>query len=155
MPGRFIELPVRARRLVAPIVRTPRTGGGVHLTGRRQLGGELTQFSFRLAFVIDLAHVGLWRVRQGGVGPSVGYPAAGGSATARRLRGTDGSAHDGDTILVKLGDEIVPGSVIVARVPDGEYVVKRVGGVAGSRVELSSLTRTIHRSWSSATWRSG
>jgi hypothetical protein len=59
MPGRFIELAVRARRLVAPIVRAPRTTGGVRLTGRRQLGGELTQFSFRLAFVIDLAYVGL------------------------------------------------------------------------------------------------
>jgi SOS-response transcriptional repressor LexA len=47
--------------------------------------------------------------------------------------------HDGDTILVKLGDEIVPDSVVVARVPDGGYVVKRVGGIAGSRVELSSL----------------
>ena len=47
--------------------------------------------------------------------------------------------HDGDTILVKLGDEIVPDAVVVARVPDGGYVVKRVGGVAGSRVELESL----------------
>ena len=47
--------------------------------------------------------------------------------------------HDGDTILVKLGDEIVPDAVIVARIPDGGYVVKRVGGVAGSRVELASL----------------
>jgi len=47
--------------------------------------------------------------------------------------------HDGDTILVKLGDEVVPDSVVVARVPDGGYVVKRVGGVAGSRVELASL----------------
>jgi SOS-response transcriptional repressor LexA len=47
--------------------------------------------------------------------------------------------HDGDTILVKLGDEVVPDAVVVARVPDGGYVVKRVGGVAGSRVELASL----------------
>jgi len=47
--------------------------------------------------------------------------------------------HDGDTILVKLGDELVPDAVVVARVPDGGYVVKRVGGVAGSRVELASL----------------
>ena len=59
MPGRFIELAVRARRLVAPIVRAPHTAGGVRLTGRRQLGGQLTQFSFRLAFVIDLAYIGL------------------------------------------------------------------------------------------------
>ena len=47
--------------------------------------------------------------------------------------------HDGDTILVKLGDELVPDAVVVARVPDGGYVVKRVGGIAGSRVELTSL----------------
>jgi SOS-response transcriptional repressor LexA len=47
--------------------------------------------------------------------------------------------HDGDTILVKLGEELVPDAVVVARVPDGGYVVKRVGGFAGSRVELASL----------------
>jgi SOS-response transcriptional repressor LexA len=47
--------------------------------------------------------------------------------------------HDGDTILVKLGPELVPDAVVVARVPDGGYVVKRVGGFAGSRVELASL----------------
>ena len=47
--------------------------------------------------------------------------------------------HDGDTILVKLGDDIAPDAVVVARVPDGGYVVKRVGGIAGSRVELASL----------------
>jgi SOS-response transcriptional repressor LexA len=47
--------------------------------------------------------------------------------------------HSGDTILVRLGDELVPDSVVVARVPDGGYVVKRVGGIAGSRVELASL----------------
>ena len=39
MPGRLLELAIRAHR---------------------QLGGrELTEFSFRLAFVIDLAYVGL------------------------------------------------------------------------------------------------
>lgn len=47
--------------------------------------------------------------------------------------------HDGDTILVKLGDELAQDAVVVARVPDGGYVVKRVGGFAGSRVELASL----------------
>ena len=35
--------------------------------------------------------------------------------------------------------ELVPDSVVVARVPDGGYVVKRVGGIVGSRVELASL----------------
>jgi len=38
MPARLIELAIRAHR---------------------QLGGELTEFSFRLAFVIDLAYIGL------------------------------------------------------------------------------------------------
>lgn len=47
--------------------------------------------------------------------------------------------HSGDTILVRLGDELVPDAVVVACVPDGGYVVKRVGGIAGSRVELASL----------------
>ena len=60
MSHRFIELAIRARRLVgraspssSPNERRPR------LTGRRQLGDELTQFSFRLALAIDLAYVGL------------------------------------------------------------------------------------------------
>lgn len=39
MPVRLIELAIRARRQLG--------------------GGELTQFSFRLAFVIDLAYIGL------------------------------------------------------------------------------------------------
>jgi len=47
--------------------------------------------------------------------------------------------HEGDTILVKLGGELAPDAVVVARVPDGGYVVKRVAGFAGSRVELASL----------------
>jgi hypothetical protein len=59
MAGRLIELAVRARRLITPVARPPRAVGGVRLTARRQLGGSLTQFSFRLAFVIDLAYVGM------------------------------------------------------------------------------------------------
>ena len=62
--------------------------------------------------------------------------------------------HDGDTILVKLGDELMPDAVVVARVPDGGYVVKRVGGIVGSRVELTSLNATIHPSSFRATRRS-
>jgi len=68
MPGRFIELAVRARRLVAPMARAPRTAGGVRLTARRQVGGELTQFSFRLAFMIDLAYVGIGALGGAAVG---------------------------------------------------------------------------------------
>ena len=48
MPGRLIELVVRAHR---------------------QLGGELTEFSFRLAFVIDLAYIGARSIRRRGPGP--------------------------------------------------------------------------------------
>jgi hypothetical protein len=59
MAGRLIELAVSARRLVTAVARAPRTAGGVQLTARRQLGGRLTQFSFRLAFVLDLAYVGM------------------------------------------------------------------------------------------------
>lgn len=59
MAGRLIELAVRARRLVTPVAHLPRAVGDVRLTARRQLGGSLTQFSFRLAFVIDLAYVGM------------------------------------------------------------------------------------------------
>jgi len=68
MPGRFIELAVRARRLVAPTARAPRAAGGVGLTASRQVGGELTQFSFRLAFMIDLAYVGLGALGGAAVG---------------------------------------------------------------------------------------
>jgi hypothetical protein len=60
MSRRFFELAVRARRLVTrtthPTSRAPRP---TRLTARRQLGNELTQFSFRLAFVIDIAYVGI------------------------------------------------------------------------------------------------
>jgi hypothetical protein len=60
MSRRFLELVVHARRLVtrapsAPRGKSPRA----RATGRRQIGDELTQFSFRLAFMIDLAYVGV------------------------------------------------------------------------------------------------
>jgi phage repressor protein C with HTH and peptisase S24 domain len=47
--------------------------------------------------------------------------------------------HDGDTLLVKVGTELKPGSVVVARRPDDGYVVKRVGQVRRRSVELVSL----------------
>ena len=60
MQRRFIHLAIRARRLVrhASGTNAPAPGHG-RPTGRRQVGSELTQFSFRLAFVIDLAYVSL------------------------------------------------------------------------------------------------
>ena len=54
---RFLELVVLARRLV-----TPAPGNAIsrsaRKTARRQIGGEITRFSFRLAFMIDLVYVG-------------------------------------------------------------------------------------------------
>lgn len=47
--------------------------------------------------------------------------------------------HDGDTVLVRLGAELTPGSVVVARRPDEGYVVKRVGQIRKQSVELVSL----------------
>ena len=48
MPVRLIELAIRARRQLG--------------------GGERTQFSFRLAFVIDLAYIGLGALGGAAVG---------------------------------------------------------------------------------------
>ena len=47
--------------------------------------------------------------------------------------------HGGDVILVKLGPDITPGSVVVARRSDDGYVVKQVGSVSVRSVELRSL----------------
>jgi hypothetical protein len=68
MPYRFFELAVRARRLVTRTTDPSRAPRGPRLTARRQLGTELTQFSFRLAFMIDLAYVGLGALGGAAVG---------------------------------------------------------------------------------------
>jgi SOS-response transcriptional repressor LexA len=47
--------------------------------------------------------------------------------------------HPGDIVLVKLGPTVVGGTVIVARRPDEGYVVKRVGKIRRTGVELLSL----------------
>jgi SOS-response transcriptional repressor LexA len=47
--------------------------------------------------------------------------------------------HDGDTILVRLGSDIGPNQVVVARHPDDGYVVKRIERIESSRIELMSL----------------
>jgi hypothetical protein len=67
MSHRFIELAVRARRLVT---RAPERSAGVRArsTASRQIGDELTQFSFRLALVIDLAYVGIGALGGAAVG---------------------------------------------------------------------------------------
>jgi len=47
--------------------------------------------------------------------------------------------HTGDTILIRLGAELAPDDVVVARHPDRGHVVKRVGRVDAMRIELTSL----------------
>jgi SOS-response transcriptional repressor LexA len=47
--------------------------------------------------------------------------------------------HSGDIVLVHLKSALTRGSVIVARVNDGGYVVKQVGRVGDRRVELISM----------------
>ena len=47
--------------------------------------------------------------------------------------------HPGDTVLVRLGPAIESDSVVVARHPEDGYVVKRVGRIGRTWVELTSL----------------
>jgi hypothetical protein len=73
MSLRLIELVVRARRLVTRAPEQQATARQRRrLTARRQVGGELTQFSFRLAFVIDLAYVGAGALGGVAVGRAAG-----------------------------------------------------------------------------------
>ena len=77
MSRRFFELAVRARRYVARTTNPSRAPRGPRLTARRQLGqsgGELTQFSFRLALVIDLAYVGIGALGGAAVGRASAPP---------------------------------------------------------------------------------
>lgn len=103
MPRRFFELAIRARRRVTPASGRPGRGAA-RLTGRRQIGGELAQFSFRLAFMIDLAYVGIGAVGGAAVGraafPPDGHspiqcksePSAPDSAVTSQHVGADSSA---------------------------------------------------------------
>lgn len=47
--------------------------------------------------------------------------------------------HSGDTILVKVDDKAVTGTVVVARDPDHGYVVKEVGRLTMDGIELESV----------------
>jgi hypothetical protein len=47
--------------------------------------------------------------------------------------------HTGDSVLVRVDPHVVRDTVILARLPDGGYVVKRVGKLTRSRLELLSL----------------
>lgn len=69
MSRRLFELAVRARRLVTRTTRPrSKTPKRTRLTARRQVGQELTQFSFRLAFLIDIAYVGVGALAGAAVG---------------------------------------------------------------------------------------
>lgn len=47
--------------------------------------------------------------------------------------------HTGDTVLVRVGAQVARDTVVLARVPDAGFVVKRVGRATRSSLELLSL----------------
>jgi len=47
--------------------------------------------------------------------------------------------HTGDSVLVQVGPAVARDTVVLARVPDAGYVVKRVGRVTRVELELQSL----------------
>jgi len=47
--------------------------------------------------------------------------------------------HTGDSVLVQVGATVARDTVVLARVPDAGYVVKRVGRVTRAELELQSL----------------
>jgi SOS-response transcriptional repressor LexA len=55
--------------------------------------------------------------------------------------------HDGDRVLVKLGGEPRKDTVIVARLPDDGYVIKRVGRLEPDAIELVSLNPAYAPFW--------
>jgi hypothetical protein len=47
--------------------------------------------------------------------------------------------HTGDSVLVQVGNAVARDTVVLARVPDAGYVVKKVGRVTRAQLELQSL----------------
>ena len=47
--------------------------------------------------------------------------------------------HTGDSVLVQVGTTVARDTVVLARVPDAGYVVKKVGKVTRAQLELQSL----------------
>ena len=47
--------------------------------------------------------------------------------------------HTGDSVLVQVGNAVARDTVVLARVPDAGYVVKRVARVTRAELELQSL----------------
>jgi SOS-response transcriptional repressor LexA len=69
------------------------------------------------------------------------FPDGGGRYLALKVVGDSMAPlmHSGDRVLVRLGADVEPETVIVARHPDDGYVCKRVAGVSKDRLELASL----------------
>ena len=63
---RFLQLVIGASRQSTSAPRA---------TGRRQVGSQLTRFSFRLAFAIDLAYIGIGALGGAAVTHAAGSPA--------------------------------------------------------------------------------
>jgi SOS-response transcriptional repressor LexA len=47
--------------------------------------------------------------------------------------------HSGDMVLVRVEERVTPGTVVVARDPEHGYVVKAVGALTSTDIELQSL----------------
>jgi hypothetical protein len=47
--------------------------------------------------------------------------------------------HSGDMVLVRVEERVTPGTVVVARDPEHGYVVKEVGDLTNTEIELRSL----------------
>ncbi|MFL5619643.1 MAG: helix-turn-helix transcriptional regulator [Gemmatimonadaceae bacterium] len=47
--------------------------------------------------------------------------------------------HTGDSVLVQVGGKVARDTVVLARLPDAGYVVKKVGKVTRAQLELQSL----------------
>jgi hypothetical protein len=51
--------------------------------------------------------------------------------------------HTGDSVLVQVGSAVARDTVVLARVPDAGYVVKKVGKVTRAQLELQSLNEAF------------
>jgi hypothetical protein len=51
--------------------------------------------------------------------------------------------HTGDSVLVQVGSTVARDTVVLARVPDAGYVVKKVGKVTRAQLELQSLNESV------------
>ena len=51
--------------------------------------------------------------------------------------------HTGDSVLVQVGSTVARDTVVLARVPDAGYVVKKVGKVTRAQLELQSLNEAF------------